>query len=195
MGAEMTPVDGTVGQITCLYEKYHAEIFGYLVKLVNDRGAAEDLAQETLIEAWRCIHRYDGRCQFFTWLCAILLNRYRNSLRGKRPLSLTADRLNRDDTLDEVEKLASNEAWPDESAQRHEQAALVRKCVEALPPKHQQVVHLRFYVDDSLEGIAAAVGCSAGTVKSRLFHALEKLREMKALNGQFAESERKSGGV
>ena len=43
---------------------------------------------------------------------------------------------------------------------------------------------LRFYVDDSLEGIAAALGCSVGTVKSRLFHALDKLRAMHALREQ-----------
>ena len=52
-----------------------------------------------------------------------------------------------------------------------------------LPAKHQQVIHLRFYVDDSLEGIAAALDCSVGTVKSRLFHALDKLRGMNALSG------------
>src|SRR5439155_12223354 len=43
-----------------------------------------------------------------------------------------------------------------------------------LPAKHERVIYLRFYVDDSLEGIAAALGCSVGTVKSRLFHALER---------------------
>src|SRR5215467_1933475 len=47
---------------------------------------AEDLAQDTLIEAWKSLSRYNGRCRFFTWLCAILLNRYRNFLRQKRPL-------------------------------------------------------------------------------------------------------------
>jgi hypothetical protein len=46
------------------------------------------------------------------------------------------------------------------------------------------VIHLRFYVDDSLEGIAAALGCSVGTVKSRLFNALDKLRAMNALREQ-----------
>ena len=66
-------------------------------------------------------------------------------------------------------------------------------CIQTLPVKHQQVIFLRFYADDSLEGIAAALGCSVGTVKSRLFHALDKLREMNALHAQFAESRMKGG--
>jgi RNA polymerase sigma-70 factor (ECF subfamily) len=67
---------------------------------------------------------------------------------------------------------------PDQAAQLREQAALLRSWIEKLPAKHQQVIYLRFYVDDSLEGIAGALGCSIGTVKSRLFHALEKLRKL-----------------
>src|SRR6266404_1715992 len=51
---------------------------------------AEELAQDTLVEAWRSLRRYNGRCQFFTWLCAILLNRYRNILRQRRSLTLSA---------------------------------------------------------------------------------------------------------
>ncbi len=61
----------------------------------------------------------------------------------------------------------------------------MRRCIGALPAKHQQVIHLRFYVDESLEGIAEALGCSVGTVKSRLFHAMEKLRAMNAMNAEF----------
>jgi RNA polymerase sigma-70 factor (ECF subfamily) len=51
------------------------------VALCGNLTLAEDLAQDTLVEAWKCLRRYNGRCQFFTWLCAILLNRYRNVLR------------------------------------------------------------------------------------------------------------------
>ncbi len=57
-------------------------------------------------------------------------------------------------------------------------------CLQRLSNKHQQVIYLRFYVDESLESIAGALGCSVGTVKSRLFHALEKLRGMTAFNPQ-----------
>jgi RNA polymerase sigma-70 factor (ECF subfamily) len=138
------------------------------------------------VEAWKSRQRYNGRCQFFTWLCAILLNRYRNTVREKRPLPFSS--LVEGDEgafVRSMEQMAHDEPLPDQTAWLREEAALVRRCIQALPAKHQQVILLRFYVDDSLEGIAAALGCSVGTVKSRLFHALEKLRAMQAMSGPF----------
>ena len=90
-----------------------------------------------------------------------------------------------DEFADALRKLRDQGSLPDEAAELGEQSALVRRCIELLPEKHQQVIYLRFYVDDSLEGIAAALGCSVGTVKSRLFHALDKLRGMNAMSAQF----------
>ncbi len=92
-----------------------------------------------------------------------------------------------------MERLADAGARPDEATELHEQAALVRSCIETLPRKHQQVIYLRFFADDSLEGIAAVLGCSVGTIKSRLFHALDKLRRMRAFNAPAAERRMKGG--
>ena len=153
--------------------------------LCGNPTLAEDLAQDTLVEAWKYLHRYNGRCQFFTWLCAILLNRFRNTLRQKRPVPLSAVGQNdRGQLEDLISNKPDNGALPDEQAQLRERAGLVLACLRALPAKHQQVIYLRFYVDHSLEGIAAALGCSVGTVKSRLFHALDKLRGMNAIAAQ-----------
>jgi RNA polymerase sigma-70 factor, ECF subfamily len=164
------------------------------VTLCGNLTLAEDLAQDTLVEAWKCLHHYNGRCQFFTWLCAILLNRYRNALRKNRPLPAST-LVGRDQ--DEFEKhtgnLTDHAALPDQAVEQREQAVLVRQCVQALPAKHQQVIYLRFYVDDSLEGIAVALGCSVGTVKSRLFHALDKLRRMNAFSDQLSNFNKKGG--
>jgi RNA polymerase sigma-70 factor (ECF subfamily) len=152
--------------------------------LCGEVHLAEDLAQETLVEAWKCLRRYNGRCLFFTWLCAILLNRYRNTLRERRsrPVSLLDEEGEEGQTR--VSRLSDPNALPDEAIELREQALGVQRCIQMLSRKHQQVIYLRFYVDDSLESIAAALGCSVGTVKSRLFHALEKLRAMKALSRQ-----------
>jgi len=169
-----------------VYRVHATRLLRQAMALCGNAALAEELAQDSLVEAWKCLPRYNGRCEFFTWLCAILLHRYRNSLRKDRlrPLS-TPGRREPDELTNAVEKLADHGALPDEAAELHEQSALVRQCIDALPAKHQQVIFLRFYVDDSLAGIAAALGCSVGTVKSRLFHALDKLRGMNALNAQF----------
>jgi RNA polymerase sigma-70 factor, ECF subfamily len=148
--------------------EHEARLLRQAMTLCGDATLAEDLAQDTLVEAWRSLHRYNGSCQFFTWLCAILLNRFRNALREKRPAALAGVDESTPDDL----------KTPDQMLLNGERATRVRACIAALPPKHRQVIFLRFYVDDSLLEIAAALGCSVGTVKSRLFHALEKLRRM-----------------
>lgn len=156
--------------------------------LCGNSALAEDLAQDTFVEAWKCLRRYNKKCQFFTWLCAILLNRYRNTLRAQRARPTPVEPAISDDASAGVIDAAN---LPDHAAQTREEAALIRRCIDSLPPRHQQVIYLRFYAEDSLEGIAAALGCSVGTVKSRLFHALEKLRKMNALK----ETQVKIGGT
>ena len=163
------------------------------VALCGNSVLAEDLAQDTLVEAWKCLHRYNGRCQFFTWLCAILLNRYRNVLRANRFRPASTPDARDPDEFEKQTNLPDHAALPDQAVELRERAMLVRQCVQALPAKHQQVIYLRFYVDDSLEGIAAALGCSVGTVKSRLFHALDKLRKMNAFSAQQSVFKTKGG--
>jgi RNA polymerase sigma-70 factor (ECF subfamily) len=172
------------GEICRVYE---ARLFRQSMALCGNAALAEELAQDTLVEAWKCLRRYNGRCQFFTWLCAILLNRYRNTVRHKRPVawSTLAGR-DRDELTNNLENTADGGSLPDGAAESREQAALMRQCIGTLPAKHQQVIYLRFYVDESLEGIAEAAGCSVGTVKSRLYHALDKLRGMNGIHAQFA---------
>src|SRR5260221_10021386 len=98
--------------------------------LCGDATLAQDLAQDTLVEAWKCLRRYDGRCQFFTWLCAILLNRYRNTVREKRPLPFSAfPQHERTEFQDRLDQLADHDSRPDQAAQLHEQAAPVLECI------------------------------------------------------------------
>ena len=175
-----------------VYRAHATRLLRQAMALCGNAALAEELAQDTLIEAWKCLRRYNGRCEFFTWLCAILLNRYRNSIRDNRRTSVPNDG-EQNEFTNALAKLTDHSSLPDEAAELREQAALVRKCIEILPAKHQQVIYLRFYVDDSLEGIAAALGCSVGTVKSRLFHALDKLRGMNAINAQFVNLKKKDG--
>jgi RNA polymerase sigma-70 factor (ECF subfamily) len=151
--------------------------------LTRDVSAAEDLVTETLVEAWRSIGRYNGACRFSTWLFSILLHRHQKALRRarSRPIPLAAlPPVEADAHRQAQESLPAAGPSPAESAMRQEAADKLRQAVAALPGKHQQVVLLRFFEDASLPEIAAVLGCSVGTVKSRLHYALEKLRESQA---------------
>jgi RNA polymerase sigma-70 factor (ECF subfamily) len=180
---------GDADAFCSLCRVYETRLLRQAMNLCGNATIAEDLAQDTLVEGWRFIRRYDGRCQFFTWLCAILLNRHRNTLRRKS-LWLFDALAERDtnSTSHFARTVADPRRLPDETAQQREDATAIRRCVDTLPEKHRQVVYLRFYVDDSIEGIAAALGCSVGTVKSRLFDALTKLRGMRAMTRQHPRS-------
>ena len=150
--------------------------------MCGDASAAEDLVQETLVEAWRCLPRFNGQCRFFTWLCSILIHRHRNSQRKHWPLPFSFLFGGEDDqarlSLVQTPDPAPGPGLRTEQAER---AARMLHGLSRLPAKQREVVYLRFYADDCLEGIAAAVGCSVGTVKSRLFHGLERLRQIKSV--------------
>ncbi|HRI11731.1 MAG TPA: sigma-70 family RNA polymerase sigma factor [Verrucomicrobiota bacterium] len=150
--------------------------------LCGDAGAAEDLVQETFVEAWRCLGRYHGACRFFTWLCSILIHRHRSSRRKRWPVPFSLLFGGERETTERfLADVPDPTAAPGVQSEQAEQAARVLRSLEKLPARQREVVYLRFYAEDSLEGIAAALGCPVGTVKSRLFHGLERLRQLTAL--------------
>jgi RNA polymerase sigma-70 factor (ECF subfamily) len=165
-----------------LIEPLQSALLRQAVMLAGDPAAAEDLVSETLVAAWTSLTRYDESCRLSTWLYSILLHRHQKSVRRARarPISLAwlpffqADKLDRQ-SRDQI----SPESSPAEAATQKEGFARVRWCLEQLPEKQRRVVWLRFFEDASLAEVATVLGCSTGTVKSRLHHALEKLRKMK----------------
>ncbi len=144
-----------------------------------DPGRAEELSQDTLVAAWESRARFNGECRYFTWLCAILLHRHRRQLRARRTWLrwFLPDTSAEDSTA--VKDYPDRVRGPDQALAEREREAQLRRCLAALPAKQADVVFLRFYQDCSLEEIAVALDISLGTVKSRLFHALDKLRQMK----------------
>src|SRR5256884_2655362 len=114
---------------------YETRLLRQAIALCGNTTLAEDLAQDTLVEAWRSLRRYNGRCQFFTWLCAILLHRHRNCLRRKPGVSLSslqgADQI---EVQNRLNTLVDSGLSPDEAAQQREESTLVLQCIQALPP-------------------------------------------------------------
>ena len=153
-----------------LSSKLHRQAFF----LTSEEHQAVDLLQETMIEVWKHLRRYDGRARFFTWICSIMAHRHYDWMRRWRVRAAAV--FNEKASIE-----VSHAPSPGESAEQAETARLLRECLDHLPAKQRAVVYLRFYAGESLEGIAALAGCSVGTVKSRLFHGLERLASMRKL--------------
>jgi RNA polymerase sigma-70 factor, ECF subfamily len=174
--------EGDARAFWLLTQPLQARLLRQATALSGDLTAAEDLVSETLVEAWQSLPRYEGRCRFSTWLYSILMHRWHKAIRRarSRPISLAWLPFFRGWELQQQQQaLVSSEPSPAEAASRKELFSQVRRCLEALPKKHRQVLWLRFFEDASLPDMAVVLGCSIGTVKSRLHHALDKLRRMK----------------
>lgn len=166
--------NGDVDAFSSLMEELQPRLLAQAIVFCGDPDLARDLVQETMIVAWKSLRRYDGSCQLFTWLY-VILQRQHGRARGwfsRRLPSPTAEQILAGSRRETAVDTKTSEVGADESE-------LLRSIVAALPPKHREVIRLRFYADASEAETARALGISVGTVKSRLHHALKKLQGMR----------------
>lgn len=171
---------GDIDAFGRLIEPLEERLYRQAYLLCRNESTAEELAQDTLVSAWKSLHRFDGKCRLFTWLYAILMNTYKKRLRSqaRKPLIFWGlFQWNRDHPEAQSAELTSTAHQPEAKLEEAERNQNITNLINTLSPKHQEVIRLRFYAEASLEEIAETTGCSIGTVKSRLHYALEKLRE------------------
>jgi RNA polymerase sigma-70 factor, ECF subfamily len=76
--------DGNVAAFESLYRRYSPRIYGLCLRLTGQREAAEDCTQETFVDAWRALFRFEGRSSFSTWLHSIAVRTVLSRRRGLR---------------------------------------------------------------------------------------------------------------
>jgi RNA polymerase sigma factor (sigma-70 family) len=137
--------------------------------LCGNESDAQDLVQETFLQAFRSAHRFGGRSSVYTWLHAILLNLSRHYHRDQKRLVCSDELARRDVPLPES-GLFPGDA---ELARTALSSALGR-----LSEPHREIIVLRFYEDLKIQEIAAHLGISCGTVKSRLHYAIAEMQKL-----------------
>jgi RNA polymerase sigma-70 factor (ECF subfamily) len=167
---------GDVNAFCELVREHEGRLYRQAFALCRDPHPAEDLAQETLIEAWKSLSRYNNACRFSTWLYSILLHRYQKSLRKKgRALR-----------LDDSEPLPCTSSNPAETVARDDEAEQLRAHIEALPEQAREIIRMHFFAGASLTEISIALDIPLGTAKSRLHYALVRLREKITIRSELA---------
>ena len=148
------------------------QAYRYATLVLGSRSDAEDATHDAALTAWRRFGDLRDRDRFDAWFGRILVNACRDRLRARRrtPLSLDAE-----PPTATVANLPAALIAPDrtETFAVHETLAT---ALRSLTPDHREVIALRFYLDLTIDQIAARTGARPGTVKSRLHHALRHLR-------------------
>jgi RNA polymerase sigma-70 factor (ECF subfamily) len=143
-----------------LFEAHKDRVYSIALRYCGDESAAMDIAQETFLKLFSSIQDFLGNASFESWLYRIVVNRCLDHQRRGRRLMPFLEGL-----LDIVS--APSESALDELL-RAEMEKDVQKIVQTLAPEQRIVVVLRYTEGLAYDQIAEILGCSAGTVASRL---------------------------
>jgi RNA polymerase sigma-70 factor, ECF subfamily len=153
-----------------LYKAFSRKLYAYVLRQLNDAAQAEEIVSDTLYETWRAPTRFRGDAQFSTWLIGIARNKVLMAWRARKPDSQHED-------VDEMsDLLPSGDEGAFEQIAGNQRREGVRRCMDKLSNEHRECVHLVFYEGCGLAEVAQVQGCPEGTVKTRLFHARQKLK-------------------
>ena len=165
-----------------LVRRYEGELYGYLRRYLGDGNLAEDVFQNTFLQVYTKIGKYEPGRPVRPWLYTIATHQAIDALRRQgRHQTVSLDR-ERDETSQGaapqlVGVLESRSPGPLDQVQGEERRQLVRAGVDQLPEPFRQVVILAYYQGLKYKDIADILGIPLGTVKSRLHAALSRLQE------------------
>jgi RNA polymerase sigma-70 factor (ECF subfamily) len=151
---------------------YQDSVYNLAYRMLNDRGEAEDAAQETFLRAYLNLQRYDPSRSFKTWLLTIASNHCIDRIRRRRMTWLSIE----DDPLPAL-SLSSEEPEPEFASIMREQSREIQALLKELNPEYRAAVVLRYWYDYSYTEIADILDTTESAIKSRLFRARQILAE------------------
>lgn len=159
-----------------LVERFQRPVFSLIARMVGDAGAAEDLAQETFVKAFRNLASYDRSRKLSSWLFKIAHNTALDRLRRRGLDEVPLDKPE-DDEGGGLAAVLSDEALrsPEALAQRGDLGAALAAAVGALRPEYREIVLLRYQEGIAYQEIAEIAGLPLGTVKTHLHRARKEM--------------------
>lgn len=143
-----------------IYQRYAREVYNSILRIVQHTGEAEDILQETFVDAFENLDRFFSHPQPSAWLKRIAINKAIGLLRKKKMLLINCE-----------------QDWPDETADQVDESGFVMQlnqvmiAIEALPTGYKTIVQLYLIEEIPQQEIAKMLGISHGTVRSQYFRA------------------------
>ncbi|HEV8129817.1 MAG TPA: RNA polymerase sigma factor [Acidobacteriota bacterium] len=160
--------NGDVAKLGVLFERYQRMLYNFYLRMSGDRSLSEDLVQDVFFRMLKYRHTYRENSDFVTWMFQIARNaRFDHFRKVKREVALD----------DEINESISPDVPPDDVMGQKQEAALLQKSLVQLTHDKREALVLSRFQNFKYEQIAELVGCDVSTVKTRVFRAMQDLRE------------------
>jgi len=158
-----------------LVARHRDKIYARAVSMMRNEEEAIDLSQEAWVKGWQRLHQFQGEASFGTWMTRIVINLCLDQLRKQK-----RQRTDSIEAMDEesggVERhMPVVTINPTAGLERNELRQRINKALGQLSHEHRTVLVLHEFEEMEYKQIAETMGCSIGTVMSRLFYARRKL--------------------
>ncbi len=152
-------------------------VYNLALRMTRDGEDALDMSQEAYLRAYRSLASFEGNCSFSSWMYRNVRNVCLDHEKKKKklsPLTLTRD----DDGESRQTDIPDEAASPDVLYEKKERAEAVRRALDLMSESAREILILADIEGYSYREIADTLGVDVGTVKSRLFRARGKFREI-----------------
>jgi RNA polymerase sigma-70 factor (ECF subfamily) len=166
-----TDVDSAFPELVAIHQDL---VFGVVLRVVRDESRAQDVAQESMVRAYRALKRYPPQriheMRLRPWLARIALNSARNEVRARKQ-DVHHEQIN-----EAAERLPATTDGPARLVERHDEQRMWARLLDGLPPRYRLPVALRYVEGLSYAELAEALGRPLGTVKSDVHRGVALLR-------------------
>jgi RNA polymerase sigma-70 factor (ECF subfamily) len=159
---------GRRADFDALYRLYHPRLTRFLAHMLRQPELLDEVLNDTLLVVWQRADSFDGRSKLSTWIFGIA---YRKGLKALSRQDLPVE-------ADELDEPADEEPGPEQRLGLAQVRDRLRAAMAELSPEHRAVVELCYFHDMAYTEIAEVVGCPAETVKTRMFYARRRLRQL-----------------
>jgi RNA polymerase sigma-70 factor (ECF subfamily) len=170
-------IGGDGAAYAVLVNRFQRKIFRVAFAIVRDESEADAITQDTFVQAFTSLAKFEGRSEFETWLTRIAINRARDVLRRRRVVSFLGFGDAEGDGQEMLFDPADERPDPERQYAASQLRIAIQRAEGKLSSQQQLIFRLRHYENLSLEEIAENLGLRAGTVRAHLFRAVHKVRK------------------
>ena len=164
-----------------IYKRYFSDVYNFLMGMCGNTDIAEELTQDTFFQAYRSLHRYNGKCKIYTWLCAIAKNTWFHYIRKHKNAVVNIESLS--------ETLLSEEPSPQDRAESEERLHEILKAINSLKSRQRDIFWLHSVAEMPFAEIAEMMGITENSAKVIYFRAKNVLRvQLKSRDERFNDN-------